>query len=142
MKTPIKKNTVKKRSVFCQEKKNTNVVDVAVLSPEGIWILCKGRPYCDGKCRYWINGREGLVRRIKWKLLNPLWSDEKKLMEVCSLNCRVLEINHPIYHQPEGFRRDYYPYPNTNIRDLIERYRDVLQEVPAVEVEEPAPTQV
>ena len=120
---PITKNIRRKRSIFCQKKKNTSIIDAAVLSKEGVWILCKGRAYCDGKFRYWINGIEGIVNKRNWVTFNhPNWNEERKLLEICYLNCRFLELNHPLL--PLKYQNDFDVYYVDRLAwDLVQRYR-------------------
>ena len=149
---PITKNIRRKRSIFCQKKKNASVIDAAVISKEGVWILCKGRAYCDGKFRYWINGREGIVNKNNWIALNhPGWNEEKRLLEICNLNCKFLELNYPL--PPKPYQNDYdnQEMGRLVVGNLVRRYRmrnlfqtlDTLPPEPPYQiVEADLPTQV
>ena len=151
---PITKNIRRKRSIFCQKKKHASVIDAAVLSKDGVWILCKGRVYCDGKFRYWINGREGIVNKRSWITFNhPGWNEEIKALEICKLNCRFLELNHPL--PPKLYQNDYdnqgmdrfvgnlvRRYRTRNLFQTNENYDTLPPEPPYQIVEADLPTQV
>jgi len=94
---PEKKKTVKRRSTtFCQNKPSKLVKTVAVYIKEhNVWVTCKGKLLQNYLCKYFYNGRVGIVNGDSYRWWGTCYNDEQMQEIVKTMNLDILADQRP-----------------------------------------------
>lgn len=94
---PEKKKTIKRKSTtFCQSKPSKLVRTVAVyIKEQGVWVACKGKLLQNYLCKYFYNGKVGIVDGNSYRWWGECYNDDQMQEMIRIMNLDTLEDKRP-----------------------------------------------